>query len=201
MHKLTLRQSEVLGFLKQYVEENSYPPTRAEIAQALGFKSVNAAEEHLKALSRKGVIQMIPGASRGIRIPAFEQEQGLPIIGRVAAGFPILAQQHIEEYSCIKPDFFHPTADFLLKVTGHSMKNAGILDGDLLAVKTAQEARSGQIVIARLNNEVTVKKLKLEQGAIWLLAENPEYSHIKINPETHEFYIEGISVGLIRKHF
>lgn len=200
MHKLTLRQSEVLGFLKQYIEENSYPPTRAEIAQALGFKSVNAAEEHLKALNRKGVIQMTPGASRGLRIPELEQEQGLPIIGKVAAGFPILAQQHIEEYSRIKPNFFHPSADFLLKVTGYSMKGAGILDGDLLAVKTAQEARNGQIIIARLNNEVTVKKLRIEPNAIWLLAENSEFPHIKINPTDHEFSIEGISVGLIRKH-
>ncbi len=203
MLKLTPRQSEILDFIKQCLEDNGFPPTRAEIAQQLGFKSPNAAEEHLKALARKGAIEMTPGASRGIRIPGFEphsqEEDGLPVIGRVAAGAPILAQQNVEESCRINPDFFHPKADYLLRVRGMSMKDIGILDGDLLAVHTTREARNGQIVVARIDEEVTVKRFKREGNQVWLIAENPEFAPIEINLEEQELIIEGLSVGVIRR--
>ena len=203
MLKLTPRQSEILDFIKQCLEDNGFPPTRAEIAQQLGFKSPNAAEEHLKALARKGAIEMTPGASRGIRIPGFEphsqEEDGLPVIGRVAAGAPTLAQQNVEESCRINPDFFHPKADYLLRVRGMSMKDIGILDGDLLAVHTTREARNGQIVVARIDEEVTVKRFKREGNHVWLIAENPEFAPIEINLEEQELIIEGLSVGVIRR--
>lgn len=205
MLKLTPRQAEILAFIKRCLEENGFPPTRAEIAQELGFKSPNAAEEHLKALARKGAIEMTPGASRGIRIPSddtsesSEQEQGLPVIGRVAAGAPILAQANIEETCRINPDFFHPAADFLLRVRGMSMKDIGILDGDLLAVHSVQEARNGQVVVARLDDEVTVKRFKREGNKVWLIAENPDFAPIEVNLETDNLVIEGLSVGVIRR--
>ena len=202
MIKLTPRQSEILAFIKRCLEDNGYPPTRAEIAQELGFKSPNAAEEHLKALNKKGAIEMTPGASRGIRIPGFEpatEESGLPIIGRVAAGAPILAQQHIEESCQINPAFFNPSADYLLRVRGMSMKDVGIFDGDLLAVHTTREARNGQIVVARIDDEVTVKRFKREGKKVWLLAENPEFAPIEVDLEQQELVIEGLSVGVIRR--
>lgn len=203
MLKLTPRQAEILAFIKQCLEDNGYPPTRAEIAVKLGFKSPNAAEEHLKALARKGAIEMTPGASRGIRIPGFEpnaeEEEGLPVIGRVAAGAPILAQQHIEESCRINPEFFHPRADYLLRVCGMSMKDIGIFDGDLLAVHTTREARNGQVVVARLDDEVTVKRFKREGNKVWLIAENPEFAPIEVNLEEQDLIIEGLSVGVIRR--
>lgn len=202
MIKLTPRQSEILAFIKRCLEDNGYPPTRAEIAQELGFKSPNAAEEHLKALSRKGAIEMTPGASRGIRIPGFEpttEESGLPVIGRVAAGAPILAQQHVEESCQINPSFFRPKADYLLRVHGMSMKDIGIFDGDLLAVHTTREARNGQVVVARIDDEVTVKRFKREGDKVWLLAENPEFAPIEVDLEQQELVIEGLSVGVIRR--
>lgn len=202
MIKLTPRQSEILAFIKRSLEDNGYPPTRAEIAQELGFKSPNAAEEHLKALSRKGAIEMTPGASRGIRIPGFEptaDEGGLPVIGRVAAGAPILAQQHVETSCQIDPSFFQPKADYLLRVQGMSMKDIGIFDGDLLAVHTTREARNGQIVVARIGDEVTVKRFKREGSKVWLLAENTEFAPIEVDLEQQELVIEGLSVGVIRR--
>jgi repressor LexA len=202
MIKLTSRQAEILDFIKRCLEDNGYPPTRAEIAQELGFKSPNAAEEHLKALARKGAIEMTPGASRGIRIPGFEpktEDGGLPIIGRVAAGAPILAQQHIEESLAINPAFFHPSADYLLRVHGMSMKDVGILDGDLLAVHTTREARNGQIVVARIGDEVTVKRFKREGSKVWLIAENPDFAPIEVNLKDQDLVIEGLSVGVIRR--
>ena len=202
MIKLTPRQSEILAFIKRCLEDNGYPPTRAEIAQELGFTSPNAAEEHLKALARKGAIEMTPGASRGIRIPGFEpttEESGLPIIGRVAAGAPILAQQHVEESCQINPSFFQPKADYLLRVRGMSMKDIGIFDGDLLAVHTTREARNGQVVVARIDDEVTVKRFKREGSKVWLLAENAEFAPIEIDLEQQELVIEGLSVGVIRR--
>jgi len=202
MLKLTPRQAEILGFIKRCLEDNGYPPTRAEIALELGFKSPNAAEEHLKALARKGAIEMTPGASRGIRIPGFEprdEDEGLPVIGRVAAGQPILAQQHVEESCKINPDFFHPKADYLLRVRGMSMKDIGIMDGDLLAVHTCREARNGQIVVARLDDEVTVKRFKRDGDKVWLIAENPEFAPIEVNLQEQELVIEGLSVGVIRR--
>ena len=202
MLKLTPRQSEILDFIKQCLEDNGFPPTRAEIAQQLGFKSPNAAEEHLKALARKGAIEMTPGASRGIRIPGFEpnsqDEDGLPVIGRVAAGAPILAQQNVEESCRINPDFFHPKADYLLRVRGMSMKDAGILDGDLLAVARTREARNGQIVVARLGDEVTVKRFQRTPKGITLLPENPDFEPIVVSSDHPDFELEGLAVGLIR---
>lgn len=202
MLKLTPRQAEILAFIKRCLDDNGFPPTRAEIAQELGFKSPNAAEEHLKALARKGAIEMTPGASRGIRVPGHEtkaDDTGLPIIGRVAAGAPILAQQHIEESCKINPAFFHPRADYLLRVRGMSMRDVGIVDGDLLAVHTTREARNGQIVVARLGDEVTVKRFKREGNRVWLLAENPEFAPIEVNLKEQELVIEGLSVGVIRR--
>ncbi|WP_447592784.1 transcriptional repressor LexA [Aquipseudomonas campi] len=203
MIKLTPRQAEILAFIKRCLEDNGYPPTRAEIAQELGFKSPNAAEEHLKALARKGAIEMTPGASRGIRIPGYEpeaaEEEGLPIIGRVAAGAPILAQQHVEESCQINPGFFQPRADYLLRVRGMSMKDIGIFDGDLLAVHTTREARNGQIVVARIDDEVTVKRFQRTGNKVLLIAENPEFAPIEVNLEEQDLIIEGLSVGVIRR--
>ena len=202
MLKLTPRQAEILAFIKQCLEDNGYPPTRAEIAQDLGFKSPNAAEEHLKALARKGAIEMTPGASRGIRIPgsdAVVDEDSLPIIGRVAAGAPILAEQNVEESCKINPTFFHPRADYLLRVHGMSMKDIGILDGDLLAVHAIREARNGQVVVARLDDEVTVKRFKRQGSKVWLIAENPDFAPIEVDLEQQSLVIEGLSVGVIRR--
>ncbi|MBD1554227.1 transcriptional repressor LexA [Pseudomonas typographi] len=203
MLKLTPRQAEILAFIRRCIEDNGFPPTRAEIAQQLGFKSANAAEEHLKALARKGAIEMTPGASRGIRIPGGGSEakgdDSLPIIGRVAAGAPILAQQHIEETCSINPGFFHPRADYLLRVHGMSMKDVGILDGDLLAVHTCREVRNGQIVVARIGEEVTVKRFQRSGSKVRLLAENPEFAPIEVDLREQELVIEGLSVGVIRR--
>ncbi|MDF3931010.1 transcriptional repressor LexA [Pseudomonas citronellolis] len=204
MQKLTPRQAEILAFIKRCLEDNGYPPTRAEIAQELGFKSPNAAEEHLKALARKGAIEMTPGASRGIRIPGFEpntaaNDDELPIIGRVAAGAPILAEQNVEDACRINPTFFNPRADYLLRVRGQSMKDVGILDGDLLAVHVTREARNGQIVVARLGEEVTVKRFKREGNKVWLIAENPEFAPIEVDLKEQDLIIEGLSVGVIRR--
>lgn len=203
MTKLTPRQAEILNFIKRCLEENGFPPTRAEIAQELGFKSPNAAEDHLKALAKKGAIEMTPGASRGIRIPDLEpavnDDSSLPIIGRVAAGAPILAQQHIEESCQINPGFFHPKADYLLRVHGMSMKDIGIFDGDLLAVHSTPEARNGQVVVARVGDEVTVKRFKREGSKVWLIAENQDFAPIEVDLEHQELVIEGLSVGVIRR--
>lgn len=206
MSKLTKRQSEILNFLKVWIEDNGYPPTRAEIAKELGFKSPNAAEDHLKALARKGAIEMIPGASRGLKIiehldenelPVNDNE--LPIIGRVAAGEPILAQEHIESTCPISPELFKPRADYLLQVRGMSMKDIGILDGDLLAVHMTREVRNGQIVVARIDDDVTVKRYQREGSTVWLLPENPDFEPIKVDLKTQDLVIEGLSVGVIRR--
>ncbi len=197
MIKLTARQTEVLDFIKSYMAETGYPPTRADIAQELGFKSANASEEHLKALARKGAIEMIPGTSRGIKLP---EEEGLPIVGRVAAGSPILAQEHIEDYCAIPPSFFHPQADYLLTVHGDSMIECGILDGDLIAVHRTENVQNGDIVVARIEDEVTVKRLKKNRSKfqVTLLPENQDYSPIEVDLRHEEFAIEGLMVGVIR---
>ena len=204
MRPLTARQQEVLDLLKRHLETTGMPPTRAEISRELGFKSPNAAEEHLKALSRKGAIEIIPGASRGIRIldnSANEEIDGLPLVGRVAAGEPILAEQHIEATYRVDADMFKPQADFLLKVYGQSMKDIGILDGDLLAVHSTKDVRNGQIVVARIEDEVTVKRLEKKGSIIYLHAENEEFDPIVVNLEEQEnFEIEGIAVGIIRNN-
>ncbi len=199
MQDLTARQSQVLDLIRRHILDTGYPPTRADIAEELGFKSPNAAEEHLKALARKGAIEMIPGTSRGIRLP---EPVGLPIVGRVAAGSPILAQEHIDDVCDLPGSFFKPRADYLLRVHGDSMINAGILDGDLLAVHKADDARDGEIIVARIDDEVTVKRLRRPRGRgrLLLLAENDAYEPIEVDLERHTFAIEGLSVGVIRRH-
>jgi len=198
MENLTSRQAQVLDLIKQYIGDTGYPPTRADIARELGFRSPNAAEEHLKALARKGAIEMIPGTSRGIRLP---DDAGLPIIGRVAAGSPILAAEHIEDRVEIPAGFFQPRADFLLRVRGDSMLRAGILDGDLLAVHKTPEASNGQIVVARIEDEVTVKRFQRtrQRNRVLLLAENEAYAPIEVDLKEQSFQIEGLSVGVIRQ--
>ncbi|MGM8851717.1 transcriptional repressor LexA [Salinicola halophyticus] len=203
---LTARQQNVYDFIVKTMSEFGYPPTRAEIARALGFRSPNAAEEHLRALDRKGVIRMIPGTSRGIRLPASAVEPepeegsplGLPIIGSVAAGSPMLATEHIDRYCPLPADYFSPSADYLLRVRGLSMKDAGIFDGDLLAVHRTQQIRNGQIVVARLEDDVTVKRFQREGRRVTLLAENPDFEPIVIDLEHQHLEIEGLGVGVIR---
>ncbi len=218
MIKLTARQEQILGLIREAIDTTGFPPTRAEIAQTLGFRSANAAEEHLQALARKGAIEITPGTSRGIRLldraadgsglmrasgqmtlphPALMQFS-LPLIGRVAAGSPILAEEHISATYNVDPALFTARPDYLLKVRGMSMRDAGILDGDLLAVKKADTARDGQIVVARLDDEVTVKRFRRSGGAIELLPENPDFNTIRVEPGKHEFALEGLAVGLLR---
>jgi repressor LexA len=198
MEKLTRRQQQVLDIVRDHIDRTGYPPTRADIARELGFRSANAAEEHLKALARKGAIEIIAGASRGIRLP---ESAGIPIVGRVAAGNPILAQEHIEEYCDLPPNFFRPRADYFLTVYGESMTGAGILDGDLLAVHSTPVADNGDIVVARLDEEVTVKRLhkKREKHLLELLPENPDYQPIRVDLRERAFAIEGLSVGVLRR--
>ncbi|MEH6466935.1 MAG: transcriptional repressor LexA [Porticoccus sp.] len=186
---LTARQQQIYDLIKQHIEDTGYPPTRAEIANELGFKSPNAAEEHLRALARKGVIEMISGTSRGIRL-LDEEPPGLPLIGRVAAGDPILAIENIEDYLEVAANMFYPQADYLLRVNGMSMKNVGIMDGDLLAVHKAETAE----------DEVTVKRLKTtrKRHEIILLPENEELEPILVNLQEQDFSIEGLGVGVIR---
>jgi repressor LexA len=200
MNKLTARQEEILAFIKEYLQETGFPPTRSEIAQKMGYRSPNAAEEHLRALARKGAIEMQPGASRGIRLPITEQ-LGLPIIGQVAAGSPILAQESISDYCKIPPDMFSPKADYLLTVKGTSMINVGIFEDDLLAVHKTDQAKSGDIVVARIEDEVTVKRLDKsgDKNTITLVAENSDFAPIIVDLRSTSFAIEGISVGVIRR--
>lgn len=199
MFDLTPRQEKVLAVIRDCTEETGYPPTRAEIARILGYKSANAAEEHIKALARKGAIEVIPGLSRGIR--PVEAEPGLPLVGRVAAGSPILAQEHIEDYCQLPHNFFSPRADYLLRVHGTSMKDAGILDGDMLAVHSTTQARNGQIVVARIGEEVTVKRFRRvgNRARVELWPENPEFDVIEVDLRDQDFTIEGLSVGVIRR--
>ena len=196
---LTARQQQILDLIKQHIGKTGYPPTRAEIANELGFKSPNAAEEHLRALARKGVIEMISGTSRGIRLLE-EEQKGLPLVGQVAAGEPILAVENIEDYLEVAANMFYPQADYLLRVHGMSMKNVGIMDGDLLAVHKAETAENGQIVVARIEDEVTVKRLKKtrKRHEIMLLPENDELEPILVDLREQDFAIEGLGVGVIR---
>lgn len=214
--KLTARQQEILELIQSTIAQTGAPPTRAEIATQLGFRSANAAEEHLQALARKGVIELLSGTSRGIRltgdalramqtsrlkqfslpIPSLSQLT-LPLIGRVAAGSPILAQEHIDQSYCVETTLFQHRPDYLLKVRGMSMRDAGIMDGDLLAVQSCKEAKNGQIIVARLGDDVTVKRYQRNSDCIELLPENPDYRTIVVMPG-EQFEIEGRAVGLIR---
>jgi repressor LexA len=217
--KLTARQQQILELIQNAIALTGAPPTRAEIASQLGFRSANAAEEHLQALARKGVIELVSGTSRGIRLRSSTlrsinevresrikqfslplqslAQLVLPLVGRVAAGSPILAQEHIEQSYCFESSLFQKQPDYLLKVRGMSMRNVGIMDGDLLAVKQSKEAKNGQIVVARLSDEVTVKRFRRTKDVIELLPENPDFKTIVVEPG-EPFEIEGLAVGLIR---
>ncbi len=195
MLRITTRQQEILEFIRNTLENFGAPPTRAEIATAFGFASHNAAEEHLRALARKGLITLEPGSARGIRLV---EQLGLPLIGSVAAGSPILAVENVQRRYTLDAGLFSPRADFLLRVRGLSMIDAGILDGDLLAVHRNSEARNGQIVVARLDDEVTVKRFRRRDGIVELIAENSDFASIIVDPERRALVIEGIAVGLIR---
>jgi repressor LexA len=218
MIKLTARQEQILNLIKDAIDNTGFPPTRAEIAAELGFKSANAAEEHLQALARKGAIEIAAGTSRGIRLLGTHAESArnaaaaavstaaaavsnlisLPLIGRVAAGSPILAQENLETSYNVDPALFSAKPDFLLKVRGESMRDIGIMDGDLLAVKKVDSAKNGQIVVARIGSEVTVKRYRKTGATIELLPENPDFKVITVNPEADEFALEGLAVGLLR---
>ena len=204
MDPLTERQAEILRLVRELTEVSGFPPTRAEIARSMGFRSVNAAEQHLRALEKKGVIEIMSGASRGIRVldtrPSSRHGRlmELPVIGRVAAGSPMLAEAHLQGRYQLDPNLFTPRADYLLKVRGLSMRDAGILDGDLLAVHRTHEARSGQIVVARLADEVTVKRYKRRGNTVQLLPENPDFEPIEVDLRRDSLEIEGIGVGVIR---
>jgi repressor LexA len=211
MSELTARQTEVLSFIRECIQDSGMPPTRAEIAGKLGFRSANAAEEHLRALQRKGAIELIPGASRGIQLKGDQPEpfglsqatgdarfEGLPVIGRVAAGSPILAEEHIEEHVRIDPAMFDPIPHYLLRVQGMSMKDVGILDGDLVAVHRTPEVRNRQIIVARLEDEVTVKRYRQEGRTVWLMPENKDFSPIEVDLNEQDMMIEGVVVGLLR---
>lgn len=199
MSELTPRQNQILILIQDVINETGRPPTRAEIAQHLGFRSVNAAEEHLRALQRKGVLELIPGSSRGIRLKDSLREQlGLPLIGQVAAGQPILAEQNIEAHYRVDPQIFASQPHYLLRVRGMSMKDVGILDGDLVAVHRTPEVRNRQIVVARLEDEVTVKRYRQEGHWVWLLPENPDFAPIRVDLRQQPLTIEGVVVGVVR---
>lgn len=200
---LTERQTEILRLVKELTEVSGFPPTRAEIANRMGFRSVNAAEQHLRALERKGAIEISAGSSRGIKVrerggPRMARLLELPVIGRVAAGSPILAEEHVTARYQVDPNLFTPRADYLLKVRGLSMRDAGILEGDLLAVHRTQDVHTGQVVVARLGDEVTVKRLRRRGNAVQLLPENPDFEPIEVDARSEELVIEGLAVGVIR---
>jgi repressor LexA len=199
--RLTARQQQILDWIRAHIDAHGMPPTRAEIAAGLGFSTASSAEDHLQALARKGALELIPGASRGLRlkdVPGIPLQGTLPLVGRVAAGAPILAAEHVEARYRVDPDLFAPRADYLLRVRGASMRDAGILDGDLLAVHRTAEARNGQIVVARVGDEVTVKRWRRRGREVLLMAENPDYAPIVVDPRVTPLTIEGLGVGLIR---
>jgi repressor LexA len=199
MRELTPRQKQILELIQDFIYETGMPPTRAEIAAALGFKSANAAEEHLRALQRKGVLDLVPGTSRGIQLKdSLRDQMGLPLVGRVAAGSPILAEEHIETHYRIDPQLFNPKPHYLLRVQGMSMKDAGILDGDLVAVHRTPEVRNRQIIVARLEDEVTVKRYRQTGTLVSLLPENEDFEPIEVDLKTQALVIEGVVVGVIR---
>ena len=195
---LTDRQNQVLNLIREHIATLGIPPTRLEIAQALGFRSVNAAKDHLEALARKGAIELSSNTSRGIRV-LVDEDPGLPVVGRVAAGTPILAVENIESHCRVEPGLFSPRADYLLQVKGMSMRDAGILDGDLLAVHRTAKANNRQVVVARLDDEVTVKRFKQKGNIVRLLPENPDFDPIVVDLRRQPLVIEGVGVGVIRK--
>ena len=205
MDNLTDRQAEILRLVRELTEVSGYPPTRAEIAERMGFRSVNSAEQHLRALEKKGAIEITSGSSRGIRVKDAPRSSArldrlleLPVIGRVAAGSPMLAEEHFQGRFQVDPNLFTPRADYLLRVRGMSMRDAGILEGDLLAVHKTAEARSGQIVVARLSDEVTVKRFRRRGSVVQLEPENPDFEPIEVDLRSESLTIEGVAVGVIR---
>lgn len=198
MAELTERQQQILELVQDVIDATGMPPTRVEIARKLGFKSANAAEDHLRALARKGMIELLPGAARGIRLT---DPPGLPVVGRVAAGSPILAQEHIEGRYRLDPDIFHPRPHYLLRVQGMSMRDAGILDGDLLAVHRSPDVYNGQIVVVRLGDEVTVKRYRLKGSKVWLMPENRDFQPIIVDADNPTLVLEGVVVGVLRNGF
>lgn len=203
MDNLTDRQTEILKLIRELTETTGYPPTRAEIARSMGFRSVNAAEQHLRALERKGVLEISSGASRGIRLRSRSTARlgrllELPVVGRVAAGSPMLAEENVQARVQVDPNLFTPRADYLLRVRGLSMRDAGILEGDLLAVHRTAEARSGQMIVARIGDEVTVKRFRRRGHLVQLLPENPEFETIEVDLRRESFAIEGVAVGVVR---
>jgi len=200
MRDLTTRQQEIFDMIRSHIHATGYPPPRTDICEHFGFRSPTAADDHLKALEKKGVIELIPGTSRGIRIsPEYDDPNGLPLVGRVAAGEPIMATEHIEEYIPVDANLFHPQAHYFLRVRGESMRDVGILDGDLLAVHVTQNVHANQIVVARVENDVTVKRFRQRGNIVTLLAENEEFEPIRVDLREQEFAIEGICVGVLRR--
>ena len=199
MQELTKRQMEILRMIQSHIENTGYPPTRTDICEHFGFRSPTAADDHLRALEKKGAIELIPGASRGIRINSDAAPKGVPLVGQVAAGEPIMAEEHIEDHISIDPDLFHPAADYLLRVKGMSMRDVGILDGDLLAVHATTDIHSNQIVVARVDDEVTVKRYRQRGNIVTLLPENDDFEPIRVDLREQEFAIEGLYVGVLRR--
>lgn len=198
MQKLTRRQQEILNMIQLHIEKSGMPPTRTDICDHFGFRSPTAADDHLKALERKGAIELLPGASRGIRIAEPQQQTGLPVVGRVAAGEPIMSEEHIEEYCHIDADVFYPAAHYLLRVQGMSMRDAGILDGDLLAVHSTTEVYNRQIIVARVDDEVTVKRFRQRGNIVTLSPENEDFEPIRVDLRKQAFSIEGVYAGIVR---
>jgi len=199
MQGLTKRQQEILRMIQSHIASTGFPPTRTDICEYFGFRSPTAAEDHLRALEKKGVIELISGTSRGIRVIEDIQEDGLPLVGSVAAGEPIMSSDHIEDYVQVTPDLFYPHADYLLRVKGMSMCDVGILDGDLLAVHATNQVSTNQIVVARVDDEVTVKRFRQRGNIVTLLPENEEFEPIRIDLREQDFSIEGVYVGILRR--
>ncbi len=199
MEELTRRQQEILRMIQSHMERTGLPPTRNDICEHFGFRSPTAADDHLRALDRKGAIELIPGASRGIRLITEFDEEGIPLVGKVAAGEPIMSESNIEEYVSIDPDLFYPHADYLLRVNGSSMRDIGILDGDLLAVHSTEHVSNNQIVVARVNGEVTVKRFRQRGNIVTLLPENKQFEPLRVDLRKDDFGIEGVYVGVLRR--
>lgn len=198
MQGLTKRQQEILRMIQSHIASTGFPPTRTDICEYFGFRSPTAAEDHLRALEKKGVIELISGTSRGIRVIEDMPEDGLPLVGRVAAGEPIMSSDHIEDHINVTPDLFYPHADYLLRVKGMSMRDVGILDGDLLAVHATNQVNSNQIVVARVDDEVTVKRFRQRGNIVTLLPENEDFDPIRVDLREQDFSIEGVYVGVLR---
>ncbi len=199
MLEMTKRQQEILRMIKSHIDRTGFPPTRTDICEHFGFRSPTAADDHLRALERKGAIELIPGTSRGIRILTEFDDDGLALVGKVAAGAPITSEENVEEYLPVDPDLFYPHADYLLRVSGMSMRDIGIIDGDLLAVHATEHVQNNQIVVARVNDEVTVKRFRRRGNIVTLLPENPDFEPIRVDLREEEFAIEGVYVGVLRR--